>query len=90
MIIDTDLEGATRSETETLLMPGVAVAPMVMFTPICALPFTWKLLTTIPSPKLTLVVPVKLAPVMTTSKVCPCVPWSGLIDDMAGAAVNFL
>ena len=57
--------------TETFLDPGTAAPLILMVEVICAAFFTVKLLTVIPAPKLTLVAPVKLVPVIVTFRLCP-------------------
>ena len=57
--------------TEIFLTPTVAAVSTVMLTVIWLVLLTMKLLTVIPEPKLTAVAPLKLVPVMVTSRVCP-------------------
>ena len=67
--------------TETLRAPAAAPRVIVMFTLICVSLFTVKLLTVMPSPKLTAVAPVKLAPfIMILFNVCPWLPELGLTE----------
>ena len=56
--------------TETFLVPRVAVAPIVIPIMTWVELLTVKLLTVIPEPKRTAVVPEKLVPVRVTLRVC--------------------
>ena len=57
--------------TETFLDPGTAAPLQLMLEVICVAFFTVKLLTVIPTPKLTAVAPLKLVPVIVTLRLCP-------------------
>ena len=70
---------------DRFLVPVEAEGAIVIPAVICALLYTMKLLMVMPAPRLTAVAPVKLAPIITTTSVCPCVPWLGVIEVMLGA-----
>ena len=57
--------------TETSLEPSIAELLIAIFAVIWLELLTMNLLTVIPEPKLTAVAPVKLVPVMATSRVSP-------------------
>ena len=57
--------------TEIFLVPTVAEPPTEMLAVIWVPLFTVKLLTVIPEPKLTVVTPKRLVPVMVTLSDCP-------------------
>jgi hypothetical protein len=75
--------------TETFLVLVLAELPIVTLAVIWVALFTVKPFTVIPDPKLTVVAPVKLIPVMVTLKVCPRTPLLGLTELMVGAGGLF-
>ena len=75
--------------TDTLRTPAVASPAMVMFAVICVRLLTVMLLTAMPVPKLAIVDPANLVPVIITDRLCPCRPLAGLTVVMVGGSGVF-